>query len=153
MKKYIIIFIYLILQSCTLNSNINVRVKKQRMIYDSIHYKAKVFNVNLYTTLEFDKKNLERKDYNDFLLIIEQDTFALVPEFNKLKVNNNRYLEVEYLSHINFESKIYNNDSLSNLIKKKSKIINSKGKIINADEFNIESFIALRNSDSNIKRE
>ncbi|RUT71279.1 hypothetical protein D0817_05200 [Flavobacterium cupreum] len=134
-----------IFEKCSFyDSNISSTILNHQIIYDSINYKVKNFNVNLYITLEFKNKNIERNQYNDFLLIIEKDTFPLIPQVNYLKKENHGQIQIRYLSKINFQSNRYDNDSILNIIKKYSKVINSKGKEINKNKgFIIEPLILL----------
>ncbi|WP_374175209.1 hypothetical protein [Flavobacterium tructae] len=126
------------------DSNISSTIVNHQIIYDSINYKVKNFSVNLYTTLEFENKNIERNQYNNFLLIIKKDTFPLIPEVNYLKKESHNQIQIRYLSKINFQSNRYDNDSILNIIKKYSKVINSKGEEINKKkEFTIEPLILL----------
>ena len=140
-----IIVLILGFQKCSLYSPTDASVLNNKIIYDSINYKGKGFRVNLYTTLEFSESIIKRNDYNDFLLIVNKDTFPLVPEVNYLKMKSQSdIIQVKYFSQINFQSKVFSNDSIFNIIKTSSKIINSKGKEIDKKEtYNIESFITL----------
>lgn len=138
-----IIMFLLFFQSCTFcNHNHNIKITSQELIYDSLNNKGKKFDVNLYTTLKFEGKKITRKDYNDFLLVINKDTFSLVPEVNFFKKENiNHEIKIKFTSQINLQSKEYENDSLSNIIHNSSKIINSEGKEIKKD--NSYSFRSL----------
>lgn len=150
-NKKAIIFIIVILtaffcQKCGFcDSSISTTIANHQLIYDSINYKGKDFKVNLYTTLEFESKNIDRNQYNDFLLIIKKDTFSLIPEVNFLKKKNDKNnIFIKYYSRINFKSTVYDNDSIIEIIKKSSKIINSKGVEINKSKtFNIQPLILL----------
>lgn len=141
-----------LLQAC---SKPAVKVAEQGLIYDSINYKGSVFNVNLYTTLEFSADEIARKEYNDFLLIINKDTLPLVPEINNMKVKGkDGKIDIQYLSHLNFKSRTYDNDSLAKIIKT-SKIVNSESKSISSKEaIPLQTYIALRKkTDSKIRLE
>lgn len=141
----IIIISILGFQKCSLHTPTDVTVLNNKIIYDSINYKGKGFRVNLYTTLEFNESVIRRADYNDFLLVVNKDTFSLVPEVNYLKMkSHSNIIEVKYFSQINFQSKGFSNDSIINIIKTSSKIINSKGiEIDKKGTYDIESLIAL----------
>lgn len=120
-------------------------VLNHKIIYDSINYKGADFKINLYTTLEFNANSINRNKYNDFLLIIKKDTFALVPEVNDLeKKSHSDRIQIKYFSLINFQSKIFNNDSIFNIVKTSSKIIDSRGKEISKNKmYDIKSLITL----------
>lgn len=143
----VIIISLLVFQSCTFfNSNNNIKIANQELIYDSLYNKAEKFNVNLYTTLEFKKKNITRKEYNCFLVVINKDTFPLIPEVNFIKKkSDDNEIKIKYTSQINFQSKEYENDSLTNIILNSSKIINLEGKEIKKDDsYSFRSLITFR---------
>ncbi|KVV15073.1 hypothetical protein [Flavobacterium sp. TAB 87] len=136
MKKKTILIVTIIsllaFQKCTFwDSNGDFKIVNQELIYDSISKKAGKFDVNIYTTLEFKRKIINRKDYNNFNLVINKDTFPLIPEINIIeKKSDNGVIKIKYISQINFQSKVYENDSFSRIILKQSKIINTKGERI-----------------------
>jgi hypothetical protein len=143
----VVIISLFVFQSCTyFNSNNNLKIANQELIYDSLDIKGGKFKVNLYTTLGFKKKSITRKEYNDFLLVINKDTFPLIPEANFLKKEGEyNEIKIKYISQINFQSKEYENDSLTNIILNSSKIINSEGKGIKKNNsYNFKSLITFR---------
>jgi hypothetical protein len=129
----------------------DITILNQELIYDSVNFKARNFKVNVYSTIEFDRHSITRKEYNDFLLIIDIDTFPLIPEVNFLREKNNgNKITVKYLSLINFESKEFKNDSISGIINKSSKIINSDGQEINRNNlYDIKSLVTLHHPNAN----
>lgn len=142
----IVISSIFVFQNCNYFKSSNfVTVLNHKIIYDSINYKGNDFKVNLYTTLEFNESTIDREKYNDFLLIIKKDTFALVPEVNYLeKESHSDRIQIKYFSQINFQSKIFNNDSIFNVVKTSSKIIDSRGKeIYKNGVYDIVSLVAL----------
>lgn len=146
-KIILIAIVFLpVFQKCTfLNSNRNAKLVNQELIYDSINNKSKFFDVNLYTTLDFEKKCNELKDYRNIYIVIDKDTFPLIPEKNiKGKEDKYNITQIKYFSKINFKSKIYENDSLSQVILNESKIINDKGKEIKkSDYYSFKSLITF----------
>jgi len=151
MKKILIILSIVIgsilaFQKCNYFKSTNfATVLNHKIIYDSINYKGNDFRVNLYTTLEFNENTIKRENYNDFLLVIKKDTFALVPEVNYLeKENHSDRIQIKYFSQINFQSKIFDNDSILNVVKTSSKIIDSRGKeVYKSGAYDIMSLVAL----------
>ncbi|WP_016988550.1 hypothetical protein [Flavobacterium sp. ACAM 123] len=145
-KKITIIAVIslLVFQKCTfLDSNKNIKIVSQELIYDSLYKKPSVFNVNLYTTLEFKRNAITREEYNNFFVIISKDTFPLIPDINiKEKKSNNNEIKIKYTSLINFKSKNYENDSLSKIIIKDCKVINIRGQEIpKKDTYDFKSLI------------
>ncbi|WP_417940945.1 hypothetical protein [Flavobacterium sp. RS13.1] len=151
-----VIFSTLYFQKCTFyKPNNKVTILNHKIIYDSLNYKQEGFRVNLYSTLEFNENTITRNEYNNFLLVVKKDTFALVPEINYLeKKSFNKIIEIKYFSQINFKSKFYNNDSILNIIRTSCEIIDSKGeKIVKNKKYNIKTLITLNLSknEGNIK--
>jgi phosphopantetheine adenylyltransferase len=145
MKKIICITpVLLFLVRCNNFTKTRCEVLEQNLVYDSLYNKFHKFDIQLYTTIEFDKKKLNRKEYNDYSIVISKDTFALVPEINDLKLKTTKEkLKIEYFSKIDFSSKSYNNDSISNILKE-SYIISSQGnKIERHKDYKSEPLVSL----------
>lgn len=142
----IVIVSIFVFQKCNYYKSSNfVTVLNHKIIYDSINYKGNDFKINLYTTLEFNGSTIKRNEYNDFLLVIKKDTFALVPEVNYLeKKSHSDIIRIKYFSLINFQSKTFNNDSIFNIVKTSIKIIDSRGNEIHKNKtYDINSLITL----------
>lgn len=154
MKKILILIgSVLLFSSCNnFNNKAKASIGSQQLLYDSLYNKFHKFDIQLYTTLQFEKKDLNRKEYNDFLIVIKNDTFPLVPEVNGLKIKNTKdKFEIDYSSKIDFSSKIYKNDSISNIIKD-SYIITSEGvKVEKSKSYKLESLVTLSYKDADVK--
>ena len=153
MKKIICMATLLIfLVGCNKFTNIKGEVVEQNLVYDSLYNKFHKFDIQLYTTIKFDKKELNRKEYNDFSIVINKDTFALVPEINDLKFKTTKEkLEIEYYSKIDFSSKTYKNDSIANILNKSYIITSDGNKIERHKDYKSESFVTLSYKESDNK--
>ena len=136
----------LMLIKCTFTKpHKDVTIVSQELIYDSLYRKPPIFYVNLYTTLEFKAMSIKREQYNNYLLVIKKDSFPLIPDVNayiEKSKGNSDVVKVEYTVYINFKSKDYDNDSLSQLIIRDSKIIEAGGlKVKKSKSYNFRSVI------------
>lgn len=133
-------------------SSTKSEVLEQSLVYDSLYNKFHRFDIQLYTTIRFDKKELVRNEYNDFSIVINKDTFSLVPEINDLKFKSDKEKpEIEYYSKIDFSSKTYKNDSISNILKE-SYIITSEGsKVGKHKDYKSESLMTLGYKEVDVK--
>lgn len=128
------------------------KVIEQKIVYDSLYNKSHKFDIQLYTKIEFDKNELKRKEYNDFSIVINKDTFALVPEINDLKIKTDKErLDINFYSKIDFSSKTYKSDSISNIIKD-SYVITSDGKKIEKNGmYKLKSLVSLSYRSEDVK--
>lgn len=145
-KILIIVFVIslLVLQKCTFfNSGGEIKNIRQELLYDSLFKNKKRFDVSLYTTLDFGTNIVSKNDCLNFLLIINTDTFPLIPEFENIEIMvENKVSKVKFTSQINFTSVKYDNDSLSKIILKDSKVIDKDGKeILRNKSYTLKSLI------------
>lgn len=156
MKILFKIFILsLLLISC--NKKIDAKIKGQQIVYDSIASYSKDYNIQILTTLEFNSNKINRKQYNDFQMIInKKDTFQLIPKvsFHEKELSKNHV--IEYITYTKLYSKKMDNDSIMNLIKE-SEIINSNSdrlaKVKNFNIENVETFTIPKELYESIKKE
>ncbi|NUY81915.1 hypothetical protein HUK80_13505 [Flavobacterium sp. MAH-1] len=142
----------ILLLGCESNTNKTPTVVHQRLIYDSLH-RQKAFIVNLESTIEFKTNSLKHSDYDQFLLLIDKDSFALKPEYNADKFSDKKSIIIKYLSPLGLTSDRFENPSISDKILKHSHIIIKKGGIVARDSlYKLESVITLHRT-SNIKTE
>ncbi|MTD67778.1 hypothetical protein [Flavobacterium sp. LC2016-13] len=138
----ITIFAIGIFQRCTIKSTKNQKVISQELLYDSINKHSKLFDVDLTTIVEFNDTDSTNNNFNNLSLIIEKDTFHLIPDLkNKEFIKERNTLKIKFATEAKFISKTYENDSLSDKILK-SIIIIDKSKIIEKDKpFVVKSLI------------
>ncbi|SHF74669.1 hypothetical protein [Flavobacterium defluvii] len=138
----IAIFAIGIFQRCTNNSTKSQKVISQELLYDSIKKQSKSFDIDLTTIVEFKDTDSTSSNFNNLFLVIEKDTFPLIPDLkNKEFIKERNTLKIKFATVAKFTSKTYENDSLSEKILK-SIIIIDKSKIIEKDKhFVVKSLI------------
>jgi hypothetical protein len=137
------IFSIFTFQRCTVfEDNQSQKIISQELTYDSINNKSKLFNVGLETTISYTTKDTNSIDFNNLTLIINNDKFTLVPVIESKKFDKEtNTLKIKFRTKINFLSKTYKNDTLTNKVLG-SKISNSDGKFIEKDDsFELKSLI------------
>jgi hypothetical protein len=129
-------FILVVFQKCNfLESKETQKVISQELLYDSINKKSKLFNVDLTTIVEFKDTDSTRNNFNDLSIIIEKDTFPLIPDINNKEfIRERNTLKIKFVTKMKFTSKTFENDSLSEKILK-SIVIIDKSKIIEKDKY------------------
>lgn len=132
-------------QKCSFLNSKKVTVTQQNLIFDTIINQSNKFDVNLYTILEFNLKTIKEKDYNNFLIIVNLDTFPLIVKQKFIKKEKDDKFRIKYFSPLKLESDVYENDSLKNLILNFSKIIKNKRIVERADYYNFQSLITIPN--------
>lgn len=137
------IFSIFTFQRCTVfEDNQSQKIISQELTYDSINNKSKLFNIGLETTISYTTKDTNSIDFNNLTLIINNDKFTLVPVIESKKFDKEtNTLKIKFRTKINFLSKTYKNDTLTNKVLG-SKISNSDGKVIEKDDsFELKSLI------------
>lgn len=130
----IAIFAIGIFQRCTIKSTKSQKVISQELLYDSIKKQSKLFDVDLTTIVEFKDIDSTSNNFNNLSLIIEKDTFPLIPDLNNKEfIKERNTLKIKFTTEAKFISKTYENDSLSEKILK-SIIIIDNSRIIDKDK-------------------
>ena len=138
----IAIFAIGMFERCTIKSKESQKVISQELLYDSIKKQSKLFDVDLTTIVEFRDTDSTITNFNNLALIIEKDTFPLIPDIkNKEFIKERNTLKIKFATKAKFASKTFENDSLSEKVFK-SIIIMDKSKIIEKDKsFIVKSLI------------
>ncbi|WP_409416553.1 hypothetical protein [Flavobacterium sp. PS2] len=139
----LLMFILVVFQKCIFfESKETQKVISQELLYDSINKKSKLFNVDLTTIVEFKDTDSTSNNFNDLSIIIEKDTFPLIPDIkNKEFIKERNTLKIKFAIKTKFTSKTFENDSLSDKILK-SIVIIDKSKIIEKDKsYGVKSLI------------
>ncbi len=141
--KIFILFVFIVFLRCSLFENrLNEKIFSQQLVYDSINNKSKTFNVTLETNIVFCSKDSSRIDYNELNLIINNNSYSLIPDIkSKKNIKRENKFVITFNSKVNFTSKYYKNDTLTNKVLN-SKIRNKKGNFLcKVDSYELKSLI------------
>lgn len=128
-----------------------IKVQYQEILYDSTYIKDNKFSIKLLTYLEFTNNTnkdllLERKKFNDFYIILRNDTLPLILKTNKTikSISAKSYISIKYISYINQLELEYDNKKLEKEIEN-SVIMNYNNEkiIMKNDDYFIRPLITL----------
>ncbi|AQX06879.1 hypothetical protein ATB99_10940 [Elizabethkingia meningoseptica] len=142
-KRIIYFFIFLFLISCKKEETLLI---KQHLIYDSYNSKDNSYSLRLRSIILFDKaKAVERKDFNNFYIIIDKDTIPLIPVSNKNIIRKEHdSLKIEYISYLFLNEVKYDNPQKLRLIKNSLvKKYSDNNSIRRASNYSISSTITI----------
>lgn len=138
-------------ESSNVDDSVFISVLQQEILYDSTNIKDNRFSIKLSTILEYKNNSdsnvlLNRNRFNDFYIILKNDTLPLIPKTNKSikSISTNSYISIEYISCISQLESEYDNKELEKEIENSLIMSYSDEKTITKkDGYFIRPLIAL----------
>lgn len=152
MKTKYSIFILIVLCSvynCT-DKREDIIVDNQKLLYDSTKTADKSFEVTLITTLKF-KDTIRYKDLDDFYIVVEKDTLALIMKKEDLN-NPAKSHMIEYSTLLKQKQKEFGDNIFIDSVKN-YKIINKNFDVntVKTSDYSISPLIKLWKNDNLIE--
>ena len=137
----LIVLLIVIFQRCTVEQK-SQKIISQELLYDSIKKYKNYFDVHLTTIIEFENVNATNNNFSNLSIIIDKDTFPLIPVIAKGKYDKeNNSLVINFGISKKFVSKTFKNDTLKNKILN-SRVVIEKSKIVEKEKsFVLQSLI------------